>query len=52
MKQLPEFICDEKDPLIYKKTMQYEKDCLAWDQRYLEKKTGTTYETLTDGMPS
>lgn len=26
-KPLPDFVVDDKDPLIYKKTIQYEKDC-------------------------
>lgn len=51
MEPLPEFFVDDKDPLIYKKTIQYEKDCLDWDRKYLEKKVSTTIQDLTDGLP-
>lgn len=51
MVPLPELRVDDKDPLVYKKTMQYEADLRAWDAKYCEKKLGISYETLTEGMP-
>lgn len=52
MVPLPELIVDDKDPLIYKKTMKYEADLRNWDAKFLEKKLAVSYQSLTEGMPS
>ena len=51
MAPLPQLKVDDKDPLIYKKTLQYQQDLKAWDQKYLNKKKASTFEELTEGMP-
>ena len=38
MDPLPELVVDDKDPLIYKKTMQHQKDQRDWSRRYLDLK--------------
>ena len=48
---LPEFEVDDKDPLIYQKTIKYEEEQRQWDQKYLKMKLDTSYEQLTDGLP-
>lgn len=52
MEPLPEFECDDKDPLIYQKTMKYQKDQSEWDKKYLQRKQEVTHEILTYGMPA
>lgn len=52
MEPLPEFIVDDKDPLIYQKTIKYEQEQRDWDQKYLNLKLNTSYEQLTEGLPT
>jgi hypothetical protein len=48
---LPDFVVDDKDPLIYQKTIKYEQEQQAWDQMYCNLKLNTSYEVLTEGLP-
>ena len=48
---LPEFVVDDKDPLIYQKTIKYEQEQRDWDEMYLNLKLNTSYEALTEGFP-
>lgn len=50
MEPLPEFDCDEKDPLIYKKTIEYEKNQREWDEQYLKKKVAIPNFFLVIGL--
>lgn len=38
MEPLPPFVVDDKDPLIYQKTVKYEEDLRKWDKKYLKTK--------------
>lgn len=47
MEQIKDLVVDDKDPLVYKKTMQHEIDCKDWDKSYLKKKMSISVEQLT-----
>jgi hypothetical protein len=49
---LPSFECDEKDPLIYKKTLDYEKQLRKWDKAYCDRKLQVSLIELTKNLPS
>ena len=51
MTPLPAQQLDQKDPLIYQKTMQRQKDQKKWDRQYLTKKLETEIPKLTEGLP-
>lgn len=44
-------ILDNKDPLLYQKTLQIQKDQQKWDKKYLEAKMNCSHIQLTEGMP-
>ncbi len=51
MEEIKDLVVDDKDPLVYKKTMQYEIDRKDWDKEYLKKKMSVSVEELTAGLP-
>jgi hypothetical protein len=51
MEPLPEFDVDDKDPHVFKKTLEHEKKQREWDTAYCDRKQHISYEILTLGMP-
>lgn len=50
MVAIPDLQVDEKDPLIYKKTLEHNKATQKWEQDYLQLKLNTTILELTEGV--
>ena len=42
---------DDKDPLIFKKTIEYERAKVKWEQDYCDTKCSTTYQQLCGHLP-
>ena len=52
MAPIPALAVDDKDPLIYKKTMEHQAAQRKWDEKYVKRKNEISYEILTYGMPT